>query len=1545
MQVTLLGSVGDVTSAGGIALRRDSLGSRKAYVSDVVRNRIMVFDLQNLQSNIVAGDLRGNAGSNDGSFPTAMFSAPKGIAFIEKYMNSSKMLLVVDSGNKKIRLVDTDSRIVYTWFAPLDKINPELVNPTSISVAINSPLTTTMIYVADNGKVSAIQFPLSTDTSVKVLTRLTMDSGLNVGIVLPYGSMSSGMGSRVGYTELLVFDTLSHSMRALVQDLLVLTPAGGGSAATCHLACENSNCAPLQPAELCGNSFLDPGEECDDGGAPGGGCDISTCTIKAGYACPQPLTACLEPCPAYAYAATGVNYCSQDCLALSPPSGYTIDSQCALHDINECDMGTANCAAQALCANTMGSYTCTCAATLFGDGLSCASKAYAVYALVDIPTYQSSLFSSALSSPGGPVSMIIDLLKHSYAMALLTFLPTDMLANSGYTLNTTELALLYTSLSVDPSIQATTRVELVTLFPTMAMANAAASGITASILTNALSKAILNSRAGVNVFQAPMVRAHSALDFSSPNLIDGWGMNITGINYNRTCVVSGATPTGGCWQIEMIYVGGQELPNPDEQSTGAPAPIQQSKNVLYIPRIDHDPTTFKLLNPSQALTETSGMYFPCSTTSGATGITRPATACCLRDFEALYRPHADFATFLNGADYTNGVPSDVCDAQQTFNDTYPASDVIFTTPAGQTNDLVVGKIEGMSNSEVRLLETIDYSTRTFRVLLVLEEGDLRLKASLLQGDVGSDYNLTFFVGLANFKGTGGSVMTTRNVQQFITVRKSNTLTLSTYGANQDPLISAIDMQLIRIKVTDFFLPVQYLYYLQPLFTMPSRFSVSPSGQGIVPLSSIRLIKSTGNPSASDASWMQACASTDNKFIYANTSLQNLVARAQNEQCVQSYLQMCAPPPQVSSLVSFGIPLPMDMITSKDLTANPPKTIEVEFIVEAFDTQAKADVLTSLSFAVQLNALGLNAQCETMSASQTLADIITGNIYIGTATNDYEWDNTMQKKINMDVPGTTPSNSLQFSTTTVQGSLMTFAALGDPSYFEDARALTQTVNINDIYTVNFLEPLGGGNGPTPNFDAVKALFLAGQAFSMHTDAANHTSWLEPTPALLAICPLKPSIGHLVCVTKAVSTIKNDVLKRNLNDVVELRPGDATSVPELQGLMGSMLLNGGSNSFTETLGTEFSAELISKLNLNTRYRKAYVVNPVVDWSYQALQTSQPGSTAFTVCSKIIAIGMITISTPSGTQLVRRLLSTTFDMEPSEPPPPVEHSRRALLQQQQQGSTSLAPTKSQVSNSMVLSINAPGYDAATQLCKSLLNAPYSRCSILQFQTLFNGSVASELCLADAGGILGNNIYSSLQVALKDPLGFSQIAGVVLLDYTLQGCSNTPSGGSRRLLQQQGASTTTPATTTASPSTSGATTDATMIAKLLISNVNGTSILVPGRLNTLTNLLNSQTLTSILGGGGFVDMISIVFRGNNLQFANITLEYTGNYSVKNPNVQTLENQLAQNLRQNGFSVSDVLFQTNAPPVNSRASALAVFSINLLIGVSGALALMFNFN
>ena len=1512
-----------MAQVGGIALRRDGQGSRKAYASDVVRNRIMVFDLDNWQSNLLSGDLMGNPGSTDGPFPGASFRAPMGLAFIEKSMNSSKMLLVADSGNGLIRMVDTDTRVVSTWFSPLDKIVPEMVAPTSVTVALSASNALPMVYVADSGHINVIQYPTPSDTSVKVLSHIALAAGapsMSIVNAMPYGSASAGVGNNVGFTQIVVQDSLSHTIQAFVQDQVALTTAAGGGSATCHLACVNANCGPLLPAQLCGNSFLDPGEQCDDGGAPGGGCDPTTCHFRLGYTCPQPLTACLEPCPAYTYAPTGQQYCTQDCTgSVTPPSGYTIDAQCVLHNIDECSAGTATCGPLALCTDTVGSYTCTCLSTYFGDGITCVDSAYAVYTLVDISAYPSAMFQAALLSPStatGPVPLVLTLLKNTYAQALTTFLPPSMLGLvQGYTMNTTQLALAFTSVSVDPSIQATTRLELVTLFATQSMAKAAAGGLSPQVLSLALSKAVFSASTGVQVFQAPLTRPHTALGFSAPNQISGWGMNITGVSYNRTCVVTGATPTGGCWQVEMIYMGGPSMLSPDVSQPNTA--ILQSKNVLYLPRIDHDPTTMALLTPSQALTESAGMYFPCSTSAASAagqGITRAATACCLRDFERLYRPNALLADFLNGADYVNGVPSAVCDAQATFNDTYPASNIVFELPAhAQTNDLVVGQIEGMPHSEVRLLETIDYTTRTFRVLLVLEEGDLRLSGSLMQGVLGSDYNLSFFVGLANFQGTGGSVMTTRNVQQFITVRKSNTLTLSTYGANQDPLVNAVDMQLIRIKVTDYFQPVQYLYYLQPLFTMPSTFSASSSGLGIVPLQSIRLIKSSsGSPSATDSGWMQACATPDNiHYIYANASLQALVNKAQNQPCVQSYLQMCSPPIKANSLVSFGIPLPLDMITAADLVASPPFSLTVEFVVDAFDSSAKSEVLTSISLSVQVSGLGLSAQCETQTASTTLADIITGNIYIGTATNDFEWDNTLQKKLNMDVPGATPSNSLQFKTTTVQGSVMTFSALGDPNYFQDPRALTQSVNINDIHTVNFLEPLGGVTGPTPNFDAVKALFLAGNAFVQKTDPMNHTSWLEPTPALLAICPLKPSAGHMVCITKVQSTIKNNVLSRSTSNVVELRPGDPTSVTEMQTLMGNVLLHGGSNGFTQMMGANFSAELIAKLGLNTRYRKAYVVNPVVDWSYQAIQSAQPGATAFTLSSKIIAIGMITINTPSGTQLARRLLSTVFDV------PPV--SRRSLLQQAT--NTAMQPSTTQTSNSMVLNLNVPGYDAVTQLCAGLLDVSYDRCVVLQFQSQVSGSVATDLCQQESQGILGTNLGATLQNALMDAAGVSQIAGFFLLDYNIQGCP--PQAAGRRLL-------------------TGPNNAIVMLNKILLSSNNGTVLLDSARLAALTSFLTSNsTWTSILGGGGFVYMVSMSTSSNG-QLVSF------NISVHNPdgkNITQIQNGLTDGLSSNGYGQPggvDVMFDTPGRALHlgsggtstgstSAASALVVFSSNIL--------------
>ena len=45
-------------------------------------------------------------------------------------------------------------------------------------------------------------------------------------------------------------------------------------------------------------------------------------------------------------------------------------------DVNECDLGQDNCDADATCANTIGSFTCTCNEGYTGSGVNCNGKGY-----------------------------------------------------------------------------------------------------------------------------------------------------------------------------------------------------------------------------------------------------------------------------------------------------------------------------------------------------------------------------------------------------------------------------------------------------------------------------------------------------------------------------------------------------------------------------------------------------------------------------------------------------------------------------------------------------------------------------------------------------------------------------------------------------------------------------------------------------------------------------------------------------------------------------------------------------------------------------------------------------------------------------------------------------------------------------------------------------------------------------------------------------------------------------------------------------------------
>ena len=54
--------------------------------------------------------------------------------------------------------------------------------------------------------------------------------------------------------------------------------------------------------------------------------------------------------------------------------GHTVIAFSFLTDIDECDDSTVSCGDNAECANTDGSYSCSCSSGYSGDGMTCTGK-------------------------------------------------------------------------------------------------------------------------------------------------------------------------------------------------------------------------------------------------------------------------------------------------------------------------------------------------------------------------------------------------------------------------------------------------------------------------------------------------------------------------------------------------------------------------------------------------------------------------------------------------------------------------------------------------------------------------------------------------------------------------------------------------------------------------------------------------------------------------------------------------------------------------------------------------------------------------------------------------------------------------------------------------------------------------------------------------------------------------------------------------------------------------------------------------------------------
>jgi cysteine-rich repeat protein len=161
------------------------------------------------------------------------------------------------------------------------------------------------------------------------------------------------------------------------------TKAGDGCSATCTVEA-GWNCDAQGCTEICGDGVVVGHEAlaggCDDKNAVASdGC--TNCVVDTSYVCAGAPSVCAKTCGDGIVEGSEVcddgNAMPNDgCFACAVETGYTCDTKmpttCA--DIDECTKGTDDCDANAACANSIGSFTCTCNNGYKGSGKTCTDK-------------------------------------------------------------------------------------------------------------------------------------------------------------------------------------------------------------------------------------------------------------------------------------------------------------------------------------------------------------------------------------------------------------------------------------------------------------------------------------------------------------------------------------------------------------------------------------------------------------------------------------------------------------------------------------------------------------------------------------------------------------------------------------------------------------------------------------------------------------------------------------------------------------------------------------------------------------------------------------------------------------------------------------------------------------------------------------------------------------------------------------------------------------------------------------------------------------------
>jgi hypothetical protein len=252
--------------------------------------------------------------------------------------------------------------------------------------------------------------------------------------------------------------------------------------------------------------------------------------------------------------------------------------------------------------------------------------------------------------------------------------------------------------------------------------------------------------------------------------------------------------------------------------------------------------------------------------------------------------------------------------------------------------------------------------------------------------------------------------------------------------------------------------------------------------------------------------------------------------------------------------------------------------------------------------------------------------------------------------------------------------------------------------------------------------------------------------------------------------------------------------------------------------------------------------------------------------------MAIGLITVTSPTGTTGFRRLLSV------QEQPT----MGRALLQAADGGLGS--PSKTSSSQAQVVSLDdVPGQDGTTLLCSLAAQASVAQCKVDLFQLTIPRSQAQQLCTTERSSSLGTLIQSEIgNSVLPASVG---LTSMTVVDYTITGCTAADGlSGGRRLLGQ----------------------DAVQVVFKTVSKYKDNTGSIDVRLiNQILGISNPGLVLNSLGGGAYVNYIQLTVTPGGNVTVSVTVKNVTNTSNKESQRKDLQDQMFTASASRSFYVS----------------------------------------